>query len=59
MPVGEIRVKRGQDEIWIHISMRKIIIIIHITQKANQYKEKKKNVAYVSVDPRPRRFLIG
>jgi len=38
-------------DLYLHV---KIIIIIHITQKANQNKQKKKNLAYVSVDLKPR-----
>jgi len=50
MRVGEIRVKRGQGEICIYISLGKIITIIHITKKVNQNKENKKNLAYESVE---------
>ena len=48
--------KRGWGVIWITICIEKIIIIIHITQKTNKLinKQKKKNLAKVRADLRPR-----
>jgi len=39
--VGDIRVKRGWSEIWIHTIMDKIMVMIHFTQKQEQTKANK------------------
>jgi len=40
--VGNIRVKKDQDVIWITIKIEKIIVIRHITQKMSKTSKKNK-----------------